>query len=294
MGEDEQSLIRGVEKSFEPNTVIIIGNGAVVDGWLPLLNLCKTRGEFPIDYDEVQRSYLFEDSSALSHALANASFTYRAFRTEYYRSNILRGSAASASSAMTDYLNRFLKFRNAVATEYSKDIKLREIPKEITRALKNQDTAVITTNWDLCLWNRPGDFPRLVHLHGAAFNQDSLIFPTEFSPDEMGLIGSLSSDGEASHRGFVSQDAYNFVYGLARGWWHRKLVEAHATSIRWLESATRVITWGLSCNVYDAELNSVVANAANSGKAVDELIVINTDPQSPLHQSKLFHARNKT
>jgi hypothetical protein len=295
MDRTEKGLIRGVQELYEPNTVIIIGNGAIERGWDPLLNLCRVKGKFPIDLEETQLTYLLEDDSSLAHMLANASFMYRAFRTEYYRTNILLGSSSAATNALINYLNRFLQFREDVATEYLKSgPTLRDIPQVVRDALKKDDTAIITTNWDLCLWDRPNDFPRLIHLHGAAFNQDSIIFPTEFSPDEMSLISSLSGTRKASYQGFVSQNAHNFVYTYARGWWHRKLIEAHSSSIKWLESATKVITWGLSCNIYDAELNSVVSTAANSGKPIEKLIVVNTDSKSPLLQSKLFHARNKT
>lgn len=295
--EPEKYLTRGSEESFKPKTVIIVGNGAIKAGWSPLLEVCRSKGQYPITLDESQLEHLTEDKETLAHLLGNASFLFRAFRADLYCKYTLLGKALPTDGDQINFLNRFLKFRDAIAKSYSnRSIELQAFPNEVTDALKKEDTAVITTNWDLCLWNRPKDFPRLIQLHGAAFNQDSLVFPTEFAPDEMPIIAPLmnvAKKKDTSLSGFVSKNAEHFVYSYARGWWHRELFKAHRTAINWLESATRIVTWGLACNAYDAELNSVISSIIPTGNPFDELIVINPDPQARILQSRILLAKNK-
>lgn len=249
---------------FTPENLIFIGNGIFEDGWDPLGKAIKDSNPFFNSTNDW-------DNCDLAHILSLASYRFRSIRSYFLNAAIAEGKTEiSDPKGFSSFLGRFLEFRKTVAANYhSAELKVHPYPKQIEEILFNENTAIVTTNWDETLWKQ--NLPNLIHLHGRSEYPDSLIFPTEFSDDE-----SLTNQLILNHK-----MEYEWMWKtFYRGSNSSNLFNAHATSSRWLSRTKNIYIWGLAFHEYDAELNHLFSTVPLS--SLPKNITVFDDPNDPL------------
>lgn len=241
---------------FQPETVVVIGNGAIDgDGWAPARRALQ-KNDFA-GLSPQQRELYLELNPQIQ--LAHVGFFSRITLL-----TMLRESRALDDNAYAHYvhhlepsLKQLEQFRHRLGDEYKnsqgKDLMLRELPTEIQNVLSNTSVGSITTNWDEILWEDKR-FTHHIQLHGRASAPGTLILPTESMVDHeairnIHLGGELSKKEEIvvgayerSGRGESEMSELFFAYDYARGW---------------IRGAKNIIIYGIAGHIYDVELHSL-------------------------------------
>lgn len=163
--------------------LVIVGNGAVMNGWEPVL---KTLREHKWLSSEFQ-SPLFRNptSSTASYCLSVISFVFRILRNGFLRSPE-KVYLLPTLEEINEFKNELC--RNFKEAENDRSISLRKDLQSLLDHIGTENsffnTGYITLNWDELFWSRKNEFPNLIQLHGRVGLPHSLILPTELSIDE--------------------------------------------------------------------------------------------------------------
>ncbi|KYG68754.1 hypothetical protein AZI87_05850 [Bdellovibrio bacteriovorus] len=273
---NSDQLIRTDNKSSE--TVVLLGNGAVENGWGPLRNVLDKWIVADKNIPDIVQNLRRRNSEAF-HQLSILSYKYKIHRGYHFAqwTRSKNGSKNGMSIADTEkeglasQIQGFLTLRDAIANEYKKDqakLALRE--SKVINSLIGTNARFITTNWDNTLWNS-NRFKNVVHLHGRCDFSDSLVFPTELVIEDTAFdLGPFVEDLKGTSEKFQKLVKRTYRYGSMH-----PLIEAHVKASEWIGSAKRLIVWGYSLGDYDADISALIATYSTRSK---ELIVINPDP----------------
>jgi hypothetical protein len=203
---------------------------------------------------------------------------------DLFLKNLSRGTISKISQNQRSLVNSFPETRAEISRQY-KAAEL-SIHCNIRNFLESQDwqqTAAITTNWDETLWDQDS-VPNLIQLHGRASFEKTLIMPTEFMNDEIIFDLSLHAfrvqHGQKAIEEIGEEEFRRLVDNSTRGNKASNMLDdAHRASVRWLESAKEIAFCGVAMNIYDAELNSIIASSSHLSpwRSVENW---NTDPNS--------------
>jgi len=271
---DENLALTRLVPGWQAEKVIIVGNGAVKNGWLPLEHTIHNRYEtvfpsWPL-LDEVLKK------EALPQILSHYVFRYRLAIRRVPR--IVDDQTAKLDigpfRGVEEDIDGFLGLTQEIGEAYTAAASrgLVRLKGDID-SLRNNDfpsTMVITTNWDELLWSDTDEqghftFPNIVQLHGRASIPESLVLPTEFVIEDMpSTMFSLIKDSKLQHDAVRALEkrieSSVLLSKLARRspMVHKSLTSAHGTALRWLRTAREVILWGLALHEYDSELMTIL------------------------------------
>lgn len=254
-------------KDFYPRKVLIVGNGAVQNGWKPLCHALAVPDGVPSSYYERTRA------DFPTETLANIAFTHRVHRSNLVRE--LRKTHHKDLIQIKNSIKHLLlvkRIREEISNSYIDAVEVNAISfrKELSYVYNEIDTeldGVITTNWDE-LWVRKDVIAKnIVALHGHVSSPNSLILPTEMACDDWvfnedsSLINALSQI--ETREDLLHEQLYD---AFARGAAANQIEHAHFLAMGWLDKAEEIIVWGLGIHPYDAELAAVLRSVASRSK----------------------------
>ncbi len=186
-------------KSIKPELVVIIGNGAIKNGTMPLLHHFNSK-----------RMY-YTPREAIA-ALGECTFLYKVARNNLL-GEIIKNADPSKISAYKDTIDKFFIFTNELAQQFKAHHYGLEFNSEIEIIKKRtggKESGVISTNWDECAWEKTSGneclFPNIIQIHGRCSDHASLILPTELTTDdEIKRITGLIQDKK------MGDEAYNAI-----------------------------------------------------------------------------------
>jgi hypothetical protein len=236
--------------NFGDGVTVLIGAGAEVNAWQPIVRALNRFGGFDIESS-------CEANDILTQVVHNRR--YFALANEYARRRNFSADAPSAkglSECEASYAKICDAIRNELQAEPSREaaIQLRpEFSAVWNRVVKGASVCVMTTNWDLSIstelqrqWPDIGH-DAVMHLHGDQRSAMGFVLPNEvtFEP--------YRNDEEIQY-----------------------LNKRRRAIISTLEQAKRLVIYGLSLSPLDAELAHVLTSGIELG-AVDEIDIV--DPQ---------------
>lgn len=255
------------------DTVVLVGNGAVENGSIPLrtgLNkwMDKTFKKIHPKINDIRR----KDSESY-HQLAVNSYLFRLYKLAFYYRIIDPKNKFEFNDTFKgslEYLHTrdFTDFRELIAEQYCElenALQLR-MNTEIEHLI-GKDALYITTNWDNSLWKRP-ELENIIHVHGRCKNPHSIVFPTELLIEEHQYDGNKLDDCIRD----CPEELRYLVHRAFRHSTRSDLLRAFSNSIGAINNAKKIVIWGYSLADYDADINALIGYA--SSKA-EELIVIN-------------------
>jgi hypothetical protein len=272
-----------------PETVCIIGNGIIENGWEPYRDhLLEVKG----------RRHCNTRASEIAAARDPSIFLARhSFRQRFLKSGAIEALVNDCKFGQADHLIETLsefKFETGrILTRYLDATKLRRTKSDKKFGLKTHslesliDTrktyGTITTNWDLCILGDSFLGNNIIQLHGRCDFPDSAIFPTDFSVDDMALWEAV----ERLPNFCYIQDKVNKILrpkDLAK-----ELYDAHLISERWLRKAKTIIVYGTAFNSYDSELLNIIPIKELGSLEIDqEVIIVNPEPKDRENVARAF------
>jgi hypothetical protein len=257
----DQELFRGsFSKKFD--RVIIVGNGAVENGWEPLTRALKVSGS-----PEFLAAKLAADAAHFRSARARLMSNLGSVQNHNNKDKI----KILAGQIKDSYRQREVLAEAYCEAVEKKTIFLREC-KPISDILYSPSTAVITTNWDELLWNDLR-VENLIQLHGRASFPDSLILPSEMRMDDELYFPLTCMNGAAEVLKEVGLE--NHFNSTDRS----SLSNSELRAQFWIAHAKELFVWGLAAHPYDAELINIISIFGNVAPKdwTEKLRIINPD-----------------
>jgi hypothetical protein len=213
-----------------PETIVLVGNGAVENGWEPVKRAFKKIAHLEMD--------LWIDPSE--------PFSYVVYQLRLLQRQIDQKSKAQLTSfdkklesLFHDRKGFYERLQHEISRELRESLESGEIylrfpdqPK-LDGYFDPKTTAILTTNWDTLLHRRFSEFS-ILSIHGTIDDPITLYFPTEIAVED------YRDSGRA-----VPQ----------------RLESAQAQASQLVEKARRIVIWGLSLHMYDAETCVLLAEA---------------------------------
>ena len=246
------------KEGFSPETVLLIGNGAIENGNIPLERIIY-------GLDTKSKSDRIEKATHIQEL----AILYLARLAFYYRSNAERLFLKAARIEKLDddnyreideigpYLHLIRNKRIELAKAYDEATKSNEISLRnrefFNKSYSNDSTGIVTINWDEVLWN-DSSIDNIIQLHGRCSLPDSLVLPTELIIDTNIFKlkeGNLLKNDVALRTDYLSR------YFRGTKIIRQSLEDVHGIAYDWLRKAKTLIIWGIAFNVYDAELISL-------------------------------------
>lgn len=238
-----------MKKSSNELCALIVGAGAVENGWAPVLR--ALRGQFPM---------------ALTADGANIHLARAVYLLRWWSSD----QTEHGRKCFAETLNYFKDLKTEIAAELLLSQKTGEIRArpELAAILDKfivpnpGKFILLSTNWDhvveRAVYKHLDPHFRCtinaIHIHGSADDQSTMYFPTEVtkepyrSAEEEMTIGAI-----------------------------------HGSTWRTLEGATQAIIYGLSLSPLDAELCQILA-CGFASKRLKEILIINPHPAEVAHR----------
>jgi hypothetical protein len=210
---------------MDKRTALIVGAGAVENSWAPVIRVLERFHPAPLTNDG-----------------ANTFMALLIYLLRWWSSN----DTDLGKQQLIAHKSFLAEMRESISSELSvaqkrNEIRVRsEFPNIVERMLVEHSTEFmfVTTNWDTVVDDALAIhlkdlapftlFP--LHIHGSLKNPDTLYLPTEVTKEP--------------YRSFEQEQE---IGGL------------HGSIMRGLESASRVVLYGISLSPLDAELNQTVA-----------------------------------
>ena len=262
------ALIRTADNN--PETVVLVGNGAIENGWLPLREVLD-----PLIHDGHPANKAIigikKQNQESFHQLSIISYRFK-----YYRASILRKLIEGEISlqelekeGLDPVVDEFLQLRKDIAHSYKKHVK--ELELRITPSISEfigESALFITTNWDETLWNRK-EVKSVVYLHGRAGLADSIVFPTELLIDD-----TIFNPEKLPGYHEVSEKFRKLITCVFRFTAIGELMKTTSFASEAIRKAKKIVVWGFDLADYDADINTLLSvNTCHSQK----LIIINTE-----------------
>lgn len=270
---EAKRLMKG-ESEGTPETVVLVGNGALVNGWLPLRKVLDDLIMHDRITPEMIKKLRIQNSEALGQ-LATFSYKFKIARGMIFRQwmNDVLTPLQSEKAGISEAISDFLKIREEVGKQYRKasdDLSLKTNQK-IEDLIGSKDCVYITTNWDNALWNEDR-VNTAIYLHGRCDYPDSLVFPTELVIEDIAYDCGVITEKIKE----CSEDFQKTILSSFRCSSVEALLSAHSAASRYIRQAKRLIIWGYSLGDFDADINALLGINLNR-ETLSELVVINTD-----------------
>jgi len=282
MEQDNQKGDSPIKDLWRPETlpdscdkVIIIGNGAVKNGWETMI-------------PAIQKTYPYNEwtleriKSVADLIPATAVHLYNLERMML----LAPVDIETCKNWNFDKLKGFFDLMNNIGTAYNCSLYFQTQIDFITSQV-TAETAAITLNYDNSVWNYKVNgeplFKNLMYLHGRASVPESLYFPTDNTVyDDIKDVTKIIEDSDKQEQAKKAiEDSLDQLYHKDQKYLIRRydslttdLREMHYSAISWLEKASEIIVWGVGLNAYDSELLSILMSVNCSDK---KLTVINPD-----------------
>jgi hypothetical protein len=257
-------IFRCTSHAKKYDRVVLIGNGAVQNGWLPLSRALKIEGS----------------PDFLASTLASHAALYRGVRADLLLKMSLTDDMSDKTvAAKAEHLKRLIPTRWHIGSSYVHAVKHNEISlrecKPISEILYSSDTAIITTNWDELLWN-DSRIENLIQLHGRASTPESLILPSEIRVED-DLHFAIICQPQVS-KWLEALKLENHFHDASRS----GLLNAEYKAAYWIAHAKELFVWGLAAHPYDAELINTLEIFGNVVPKdwKEKLRIINPDAQA--------------
>lgn len=255
------------------DTIVCVGNGAVLGGWDPLREALDKW----IDGSNIDKRIkgLQKQNVEAFHQLAIVSYKFRVAKTLVFKKWVEKKETplSTAKAGYEPSLAGFIDLRQSIASEYEKDksLKLRWSPE--VKELLGDNVGYITTNWDSAALCDPA-CKNIIQLHGHSSLPQSLVFPTELLIEdtlfELKPFVDNILKADNAHLGFGAQTMEIFRYNAMR-----PLMDAAVRASKWIAGAKKIVIWGYSLGDYDADINALIGTYAQN--KTGELVVINPD-----------------
>ena len=227
------------------NTILITGNGAVNNGWQPVLHALK-------------KIYRLEDINPKFANFIFASIIYklRWLDTQLGCSQHDIQLKKNLEKKFDETVSDYKKIKNEIINELKKAHESGLIsPRKELKFLKylylNEETKIITTNWDSTIINSIGNRNDTIFLHGCT--SDTLFLPSETIEESYRQRAKL-------------EIPYGKVTGMA---------------ISWLQGyGKRIVIYGLSLSPLDVELGLIIADSFSDTSNPKSIIIVDPDYES--------------
>jgi hypothetical protein len=265
------------QPSSPPETVLLVGTGAIAHSWLPVSRALKKIYPHVPDGEE-----------NLAFASVVYDLRHRAYIAQRWRFGLYGMSRRLKQQlgTMWDYYERLV---STIAEELrsasdKKEISARPFVRDLReRVATGGDYAVITTNWDFCLEDVFDDV-HVTHIHGDIDTKGSLYLPAEMGWEPYRELRTrriyVGTKFKPWHFWKMRITRYPDLWGTLSG-------------ANWLVTRVRrLIVVGLSFSPLDAELGNLVASIVNPSSSIQELVIIDLDPE-PILRRVSFHAHGR-
>ena len=271
---DSNQLIKNPQSQF-PGTVVLIGNGALENGWLPLRKVLDEWINRDVHTCGSVKKLRAQNSEALQQ-LSILSYKFKLARGLIYKhwnEGKVNGLDLE-SQGLGEAVDEFIEIRKDVGVAYSQEsLNLAILEDEkIRETLTGKNAVYITTNWDNALWKHQNE-ETVIYLHGRCDHPDSLVFPTELIVEDINYDCSLLQKKTEG----CSRDFYRKVMQTYRCETVHALLRAHELASHYIQKAQRLVIWGYSLGDFDADINALIGTSLNRAN-MKELVVINTNP----------------
>lgn len=265
---EQNDLIRFDGSS--PESVVLVGNGAIENGWLPLREVLDPMINVDNNVSEVVKNIKVQNCETF-HQLAILSYRFKLFRAQTLRQLIEKKLSLNElqKKGLDSVVEEFLKLRNAIAESYKNHEK--NLSLKITDPIRNiigKNAIYITTNWDETLWNEAG-IKNLAYLHGRSSLPQSIVFPTELLIDDTMFDPKTLESFDSCSEKFKTELGEVFRF-RAIG----QLMDTITFASEAVKKAKRIIVWGFNLADYDADINTLLSTNSHPDQ---ELTVINPD-----------------
>lgn len=259
--ENSDKLYRSSSSNYEPEILVLIGNGAIENGDDVFQNVISE-----LENKKAIKSY--------AQLCAVHTYQFRSLRNTYLSEciTILKYNRITNDDKKrwNRDLDRFLNYRQSIAAAFRKtyrggELKLRS-SSAICDLLQGSKVGVVTLNWDECIWAN-AEIKNLIYLHGSVKYPQSMIMPNELSHDEdiYGIGAEVTNEVKLFEKFY-------------RGDYRKDLTICHVRAGQWMRSIKKLIIWGVAFNVYDAELMTLLYWwHANKNVRTRNVIIINSN-----------------
>lgn len=290
--------VENVVANLDYDTILVVGSGAIENGWRPISNLCsEIIGNKFAGLVSYGKNNEFFYNEPFDHMLTAIAFTETATRSRFSRSLEWAGFSTSDSLKM---------FGNAISTRermgdlFAKDstLKLRQFDHKRFN-IDYRKTLVVTSNWDNCVWSNV-NFENVIYLHGHSEIKNSIVLPTQFVTDEHSLKGWIDARVQLPGSAVVKKNVdaiKGFLKAIPDYLRNGKLdVQLELNYVHdlfreaiWSKKLKRVFVWGYGFNLYDAEINLMLTLASQSNHPKVE--ILNPDPSVLLKAAQVLARR---
>ena len=247
---------------FRPKKIILIGNGAIYNCWVPLKNNLIGRCKPDSTYKEAFESADSEFQIASYLAQSVFKFHTTLYTKQESADNILR--EISIYKDTIDLVSKSFTLINFLIRP----------ELNIVQQYCDSDTGIIVLNWDETFWNMINIFPNLLQMHGRCSYPDTIILPTEIASEKTNL--------QEIHR--MVDDPVSLA----------ALKDVHSYAYKWLTEANEVLSWGINYNIYESELNVLIESASHPyNDKITKIININPNRKTDISISRLFNFQAK-
>jgi len=265
-----------LQPTSPPETVLLVGTGAIAHSWRPVTRALKKVYPHVPDGEE-----------NLAFASVVYDLRHRAYIAQRWRFG-LYGMSRRLKKQLGTMWDYYESLVSTIAEELrdatdKKEISVRPFVYDLReRVAADGDYAVITTNWDFCLED-VFDNVHVTHIHGDIDTRGSLYLPAEM--------------GWEPYRELRTRRIY---IGTANRWlfWRMRFARypdlwGILSGANWLVTRVRrLVVIGLSFSPLDAELGNLVASIVNPSSSIQELVIIDLDPE-PILRRVSFHAHGR-
>lgn len=266
------ALIQLHQKKFD--TVVLVGNGALKNGWLPLRRVLDQWVERDSQSHSIIKKLRVQNTEAL-HQLGSLSYRFKIARALLYQEwcHKTRPITEIETRGISRTIQEFLTLRREIGRAYCEahqELSLKCDP--MINNIIGENSAVITTNWDKAILSHP-QIRSSVFLHGKCDHPESLVFPTELIIEDIIFeLPRMLPELKGCSSSFIHELLSIFRSGTVDA-----LLAAHTQASTLIREASRLVIWGYSLGDFDADINALVGTNINPA-VTSELIVINPNP----------------
>lgn len=291
-----------------PNRVILVGNGATANGWLPIRQALAHLQ--PRVYPQWSRLSPTTQDAFLPYITTLQVFEYQAAvkRITHYPSRRNVPPSVSVYRNIKRVTDTFFEFLEHLGQAYTQARSLNAIsfqPEiDYIQRYFSSNAGIITLNWDELAWflsnpNGTPAFANIIQLHGRATYPESMVLPTELILTEgpVNLTNLIRSDKLRANATKAIQTRISHSFLLQRiarrtSDIDAALRHAHFTAMDWLENASELVLWGIALNQYDSELLTILNLSAeerlNRNKPAYSVAIVDVDPNVKSRAAGLF------
>lgn len=265
--------------------VFLIGDGCFWNGDKPLKRALKF-------VEDLNSNYFLPDATKLTpmHALSCLAAEERAWLIQLHQ--ITKRSYVPPRlpnnedpfSTLLQRLSVASSFRKIMEKSYNEDntIAWKKICYDflISKGLYEDDSAIITTNWDNTL-SRDNNIKNVAYLHGRCIKPHLMILPTE-TITEFVLHNTLFTEVKETIKNLIKKDFPIEAFKLVeeRFDWLKNQFDAlfavQKCANDWLKEADSLYICGLAFNIYDHELTNFIS-LSTLKKEWKKVCIVNRD-----------------